>query len=228
ISVYFLPRVNHLTLARVNKIIRRTLTFTRARSYLIHLIANCAQSYHVSQYARTRAQTRDYNGPTLINVIGVHPCVINSVLLTLKNSLTYIKLEMDVHTHLNKLKRKKSNLVLDLIHYGLIHYGQQALLCPILYLPNSNILTSRLIHSVIFFSIVTRGNVYQGNVIISECSTSLSSSPGLSSFTLYRSSCVLIYGMRDANPPKRALSETVSPRMATENAKSPRNAIGHD
>lgn len=49
---------------------------------------------------------RDYNGPTLINVIGVHPCVINSVLLTLENSLTYIKLEMDVHTHLNKLKKR--------------------------------------------------------------------------------------------------------------------------
>jgi len=42
-------------------------------------------------------------------------------------------------------------------------------------LKNSNILTSRLIRSIIFFSIVTRGNICQGNVIISECSTSLSS-----------------------------------------------------
>ncbi|KYN30526.1 hypothetical protein ALC56_15222 [Trachymyrmex septentrionalis] len=70
---------------------RRTLAFTRVQCELniYDLYSNCAQSYHVSRYAHTRAQTRDYNGPTLINVIGVHPCVINSVLLTLKNSNTY-------------------------------------------------------------------------------------------------------------------------------------------
>lgn len=69
-------------------------------SIIYNSICNsCAQSYHVSRYARTRALTRDYNGPTLINVIGVHPCVINSVLLTLENSLIYIKLQICGHSH---------------------------------------------------------------------------------------------------------------------------------
>lgn len=60
--------------------------FFSLSSYTI-VYVTVALSRTVSRYAHNRALSRDYDSSILINVIGVHPCVINSVLLTLENSL---------------------------------------------------------------------------------------------------------------------------------------------